>query len=331
MKTPTRRAGGGTAPWAVITGWAYDAGVRRGSLWQCGACGAKREGHAPEGRLCSCGTPMTDETGSADLVDFVSEPELGSPTMASALDLSLGGLMGATLGAVAVWASISLSPGATPFPELFGALPFIVPALYVLGGAGVGLALSARVKPMTRAASNRKRELATSAAAHYLEALRRTPLTPIAEARDGTRRIRGTVRVIEAPPGEQPDVAMSLVRGRRVGRFAVVDGTGEALVDDDMVEVFSELGGELTVRDGDRVEVVGSTWHRQKAPRAGAYRGGSSVELRGSAREKIVVLAVRAEPPAARARIEAAVDDAPEEHDALEEHDPLEAKRKVER
>lgn len=238
---------------------------------------------------------MTDQNGSSERVEFVSDPEIGNPAVSSALDLSLGALAGSALGLLAVLASIwgsTMGPGYEPFPSLFGSLPFIVPLAYVIGGALAGAALGGRFQPAARLQRKGQRGQMLAKVARMIEEHRAKPLSPIAEVRND-ERIRGRVRVLEAPPGEQPNVALSLANGRRFGRFVIVDGTGEALVDDDMIELFSERDEHAVVRDGDWIEASAPIAEVSDSARGAGYRGGPrTVELRGTPRDKIVILAV---------------------------------------
>ncbi|MBX3274222.1 MAG: hypothetical protein KF729_28405 [Sandaracinaceae bacterium] len=118
--------------------------------------------------------------------------------------------------------------------------------------------------------------------------------TPIAEARDGRARVSGRVSVLSPATDEAADVAAALRRQRSThtwteevstrggirqvtrsettitetaecGRFAVIDETGVAIVDDDAFRLWSRSGrglpaardGVLAARDGARVEIVG--------------------------------------------------------------------------
>lgn len=144
------------------------------------------------------------------------------------------------------------------------------------------------------------------------EAVQRAALEPIARAADGICRIRGRVRVLRSAPGEDARVGAAFRRVRSThsyvevrenrsvtirvtsmtdtaecGRFAVIDESGVAIVDDDAFMVWtlarrvpSERDAALLVEDGDVVEVVGPArrGHDEDAAGlhapSGAYRDG---------------------------------------------------------
>ena len=96
--------------------------------------------------------------------------------------------------------------------------------------------------------------------------------SPIAKVEDGRVRVRGKVRVlrpVHAPKSGEPVAAYETEDEREGGRFAIVDETGVAIVDDDCFELWSwdgradrvgRCGGQ--VRDGDLVEAIGPAVRR---------------------------------------------------------------------
>lgn len=85
------------------------------------------------------------------------------------------------------------------------------------------------------------------------DALNQWPTTDLAEAAPGVVRVRGHVRLYEAP-----DAAFS-VSGTCRRRFSIVDDTGEVDVESGAVMTAWDLASRAAkeLRDGDRVEAIG--------------------------------------------------------------------------
>ncbi len=151
------------------------------------------------------------------------------------------------------------------------------------------------------------------------------PLVPIGEAR-GRCRVAGRVHVLSPVPGYPKHAAFCArsvsttaevrrVRGRektatvtnvtdltKVGRFAIVDGTGVAIVDDPNALVWQgdveilrrNTPGSIDVKEDTRVEVVGTAEPGplpQELSGYGAYRGqGTAAFLRSQGAEKVFVV-----------------------------------------
>ena len=154
---------------------------------------------------------------------------------------------------------------------------------------------------------------------------REVPLVPIAEAR-GLCRVAGRVRVLSPVPGYPKHAAFCArsvsttteLRGRHgrertvtvtnvtdvthVGRFAVVDDSGVAVVEDAGAVVWqgdTEIlrrgtPGSIDVKEETRVEVVGTADPGplpQELSGYGAYRGqGTAVFMRSQGSEKVFVV-----------------------------------------
>ena len=213
---------------------------------------------------------MTDEHGSSAIVEFASEPAPGVISVGLAIDVVIGLVGGGALVILAI--------------ELAHLLPADLWIGLVAAAVGGLLLWEAvlwwlRFRPVTRLLARRER----ARVATEIQMARQTARVPIAEARGGTHRVRGRVRVIVPAPGEDPAIAGTLVDGRRIGRFAVADDTGEVVIDDDMVELYGEgeLPGTATVRDGDAVEVT-----------ATIREAGDALEAHGTPERKVVIVVI---------------------------------------
>jgi hypothetical protein len=105
------------------------------------------------------------------------------------------------------------------------------------------------------------------------------PLCAIAELpSDAVGRVRGRVKALATVRG---DVVAELYESswRRLGRFLVVDDSGEAEIDDDAVELWSEQapGSAIVIHDGDWVEVVGRGRYHPVGQGSAGYRGGKEL------------------------------------------------------
>jgi hypothetical protein len=168
-------------------------------------------------------------------------------------------------------------------------------ALLLGGGALVGFGLlRPRLVGRARVARRRARALGR------LGALPRA--TPIAAGVDGTVRVRGRVKLLRAvrgPVDGAPLAAVETHDEREGGRFAVVDETSVAVVDDDCFELWStdlaRAGGRLA--DGAAVEVLGRARWAPATDVAGLaadvhYRSGANaLVFDGTPDEPIVILA----------------------------------------
>lgn len=202
----------------------------------------------------------------------------------AAADVQIGSsLTRGDVRAVAL-AAMGVASAASAAAPVAGPAIMVGTCLAMLGTA-VGLLSAPRLAFAVRVLVNRRRAR---------RALRDSgSVGPIADAPDGLVRVRGTVRLLRtvtAPSGEAvaayrwdvPDTLACGCRERcehvldyrriesRAGRFAVVDSTGVAVVDDDFFVVCrSEPGRDpgdgLLLQDGDQVEVVGPA-HRGDAP-----------------------------------------------------------------
>lgn len=148
-----------------------------------------------------------------------------------------------------------------------------------------------------------------------------SPLRSIAAHDDGVCRVRGRARVLRPAVGETEVAAYYrryleplqgganarlVLDAMRCGRFAVVDDTGVAVVDDDalliwslVVRLPSDEEGEITFRDGQTVEVIGpARWEEPEDTRElraavvgyrGEHRAGALV-FHGSPDAPLLVL-----------------------------------------
>ena len=141
-------------------------------------------------------------------------------------------------------------------------------AIMAAGGASILVGVT-RPGRVIRARHSRSR----ARAAERLAQVRDT--TGIGKTEGGLVRVRGKVKVlrpVHAPKTGEPVAAFETEDEREGGRFAVVDDTGVAIVDDDCFELWTRdpasgapkaCGGR--VPDGAMVEVVG-TGARRPAP-----------------------------------------------------------------
>ena len=150
-----------------------------------------------------------------------------------------------------------------------GALTVLLVGLGVMAAGGASL-LWGVTQPnrVLRSGQARRRARATA------DLRRTTEVTPIGKAADGVVRVRGKVKVlrpVHAPKSGEPVAAYETDEDREGGRFAIVDETGVAVIDDDCFELWSydqagnpgACGGQVT--DGVTLEAVG-TAARRPAP-----------------------------------------------------------------
>lgn len=153
------------------------------------------------------------------------------------------------------------------------ALTVLVVGLAVMAAGAVSLFWGVtQPRRVLRAGQARRRVRAGA------ELRRTTAATPIGKAEDGRVRIRGKVKVlrpVHAPKTGEPVAAYETDDEREGGRFAIVDETGVAVVDDDCFELWSPApsggpgacGGQIA--DGSMIEAVGSAARRPAPDIAG--------------------------------------------------------------
>lgn len=145
-------------------------------------------------------------------------------------------------------------------------------AIMAAGGASILVGVT-RPGRIIRARQSRSR----ARAAERLAQVRET--TSIGKSEGGPVRVRGKVKVLRAvaaPKTGEPVAAFETDDEREGGRFAVIDDTGVAIVDDDCFELWGRdpasgapkaCGGR--VADGATVEVVGTATRRPAADISG--------------------------------------------------------------
>ncbi|MBI2898367.1 MAG: hypothetical protein HYY06_32755 [Deltaproteobacteria bacterium] len=211
--------------------------MREGSRFQCPECGTT----SPIGISCDrCRVPMIDENGNPPL-----RPALPRPKWVTS--------MWTVSGAIVIgggWFLLRVSSEREVIPGLF---------LASLAVMALGLALIALGAFIPRARDHR--ELVGRLA--RVERLKRGAAlaSSIAGAQPGLVRVRGRVKVLAPAPHSGAGTSCAAFQTspseKECGRFAVLDGGGVALVDDDCFEVWRGGDNRGEVTEGTEIEVIG--------------------------------------------------------------------------
>jgi len=212
--------------------------VREGKRFSCPQCGET----SPYGVTCPrCSTVMIDENGNPPLKPKLPRPSFlpSGWTISGSGFLFLGYLLVRSGGVLSAsdWGMVGFAFSGSAFSF---AMRVVLP----------------RVRAGARAALRR-------AAAR--ERIAAVPSAPIAAAAGGRARIRGRVKILRPCEGPTFSAAFQKEVGEQdCGRFAVVDGSGVAIVDDDVFEIWTKRTTEFApddaggvVLDGAEVEVIG--------------------------------------------------------------------------
>lgn len=224
--------------------------MREGREYRCPQCGTT----SPVGVSCSnCKVDMIDENGNPPLKPMPKIPSFV---------VSPWTLGGAALGFLGYAIISAIEPG-------HSALTVLLVGLFVMTAGAVSLFWGVtQPRRVLRSGQARRRTWATAA-------LRRaTEVTAIGKTADGPARVRGKVKVlrpVHAPRTGEPVAAFETDDEREGGRFAIVDETGVAVVDDDCFELWSwdssgspgPCGGQIP--DGAMVEAFGQAVRRPTA------------------------------------------------------------------
>ena len=222
--------------------------MREGREFRCPECGTT----SPVGVACSpCKVPMIDENGNPPLKpmpripNFVVSPWTGG---------------GAALGFLGYVVISMIQPGRHATGMLLGGL-----AILAAGAVSLFLGVTQPGRVLRTGQARRRTRAAR-------ELGRIDAPSPIAQVEDGLVRVRGKVKVlraVHAPKSGEPVAAYETEDEREGGRFAIVDETGVAIVDDDCFELWSwdasanrpgRCGGQVC--DGALVEAIGPAVRR---------------------------------------------------------------------
>ena len=153
-----------------------------------------------------------------------------------------------------------------------GALTTLIVGVAIMAAGGVSLLLGVTQPSRVLRANQARRRVRAVADLRRIQTV-----TPIGKAEDGLVRIRGKVKVlrpVRAPKTGEPVAAYETEDEREGGRFAIVDETGVAVVDDDCFELWSwdgsapgKSGGQII--DGSAIEAVGPAARRPAPDIAG--------------------------------------------------------------
>ena len=243
--------------------------MRLGSIYKCPACYQPHP--AIDVECARCAVAIVDEHGQTapSLVSkVVREPRPATSLGKITARAAVGGI------GLAAWSVIA--PGGAAF---------LIPAGIVLM---MVLVLAQIIVDRMRMAADRVAIAADRAQAslRLRELQSEHPLLPIGELpAEHVGRVRGRVKLLDAAPypakGGDPAVAAVLYEStwRKLGKFLIVDDSGEAMLDDDAVELWSERapGDQVIIWDGDVVEVVGRGRYHRIGQEVDGYRGGKEI------------------------------------------------------
>ncbi len=254
---------------------------------------------------------MEDEHGSSALTEIVSAQPIGRAwldwrvrTASVALAVLVSAIPIASLVAWALangagWLLLGEVQSAMAF-VYFGTVPVGIHALFRRFGLERALSRWWSLGPIQSLLDTQ------------VAALRQHAESPIARSEPGLVHIRGRVRVLSSVTSAsgEPLAAYS----GATGHFAIVDESGTAIVDDDMVELWpadaSKLG-LVQLREGDEVEVIGTARREQtKDAPSGAYRAaGEALVFEGTPDANIHIIEVEPASKAPRVRIDRSIED----------------------